>query len=558
MLMRLLTCLLAALLLAACSTTLPPLEAGSTPQNTLKRKYFQVKIPTHDGKLLAATVYQPDLQPGDVAPLIIATHGFGGFRAKRPFSIYGKTMLTGEAAIAAWKQGYWVVFYDQRGWGESQDVVHMSEKNYDIKDVSDVIDWSLTHLAGIKQLANGQPAIGMIGESQGGTIQMLASMQDPRIQAMAPIASYYDLNNVAPNGEMKSLWGINMLVTGGFSSGFDIGFMMRKPLSSTIRTGRASEATQQWFHDRSPVAECESGVTPQADALFIQGWRDSLFDMNQAVENAECVRKGGHEARIIAIQGGHILPWPVQKWSGKPFFNTEDNLYCGDYRQTLVETLLDWWNEKLKGDTRKVPDYCANLDYKEGMQPQTFPPENSTTFPIPRNWVWAPLAGLFEAFMIPFDTGSDMFRAMWPGADLRFLKPDGGFGRPRFIPVYIANQKDALFGTPTIDLQVGGAGKPSAMKLFVGVGIQHAGRRRVHVASEHLTPLPGKGIYRMELPAIAEPLKAGDRVGLIVYGFTSQFFWNSAYWGREATVDGSVTLPLTEYDYKNTNYLKRR
>ena len=39
-------------------------------------------------KKLAATVYQPELQAGENAPLIIATHGFGGFRAKRPMSIY--------------------------------------------------------------------------------------------------------------------------------------------------------------------------------------------------------------------------------------------------------------------------------------------------------------------------------------------------------------------------------------------------------------------------------------------------------------------------------------
>src|SRR3546814_5043867 len=75
---------------------------------------------------------------------------------------------------------------------------------------------------------------------------------------------------------------------------------------------------------------------------------------------------------------------------------------------------------------------------------------------------------------------------------------DGGFGRPRFIPVYIAHQKDALIGTPSLNLRVGGVGKSSAIKLFVGVGIQHQGQRRVHVASEHLTPLPGKGVYQLK------------------------------------------------------------
>lgn len=555
MLIRLLSCFSAfLLLLGGCTTTLPLATPGPA-QNTLERTYYQVKIKAHDGKILAATVYQPALEPGDVAPLIIAAHGFGGFRASRPFSIYGKTMLTGEAPLAAWKQGYWVISYDQRGWGDSQGVAHMGDADYDVKDVSDVIDWAMKHLPAIKKMDNGEPAIGMIGESQGAVIQLLASMQDPRIQVITPIASYYDLNNMAPNGEMKTNWGAVMLTMGGISSGFDIGFMTRKPLSKSIWSGRANAKVKHWFYEHSPVSHCEAGSEPQADALFIQGYRDSLFDMNQAVKNADCVRKGGHEARILAIQGGHILPWPVQKWSGKPLFNTDDNLYCGDYQVTMVQAVLDWWNEKLKGDTRKVPDYCVNLDYKQGFQPKQFPLQNSESFNLPRSWVWTPTAGLFEWLMIPFDVGFDIARDMWPGSDMRFLKPDGGFGRPRFVPVYIAHQKDALIGTPTLNVRVGGVGKSSAIKLFVGVGIQREGQRRVHVASEHLTPLPGKGVYQLSLPAIATPLKGGDRVGLVLYGFTWQYFWNSAFIWREATISGSMTLPLTRYEYKDTHFL---
>jgi ABC-2 type transport system ATP-binding protein len=555
MLIRLLPCLLGFfLILGGCTTTLPLAKPGDL-EKPLKREYYQVKIKAHDGKLLAATVYQPALQPGDTAPLIIATHGFAGFRAERPWSIYGKTMLTGEAPLAAWKKGYWVVFYDQRGWGGSQGVVHLGDKKYDVEDVSDVITWALTHLPAIRKMPDGSPAIGMIGESQGAAIQMLASGVDPRIKTITPIASYYDLNDMAPNGQIKSNWGAIMLTMGGLSSGFDIGFMTEPPFSfSTYWHAVANDKIKHWFHEHSPSSYCDAGEYPHADALFIQGYRDSLFDMDQAVDNADCVRKGGHDARILAIQGGHILPWPVQKWSGKPFFNTDDNLYCGDYKTTIVQAVVDYWNEKLEGDAQKVPEYCINLDDHEGLQPDHFPLDNSSSFSIPRSWVWTPTAGLFEDFMIPADTIGDWFRDLWPGADLRGLSENGGFGRPRFIPVYIAHQDDALIGTPTINLRVGGVGKPSAMKLFVGVGVQHAGERRVHVASEHLTPLPGKGIYQQDLPSIAYPLKSGDRVGLVLYGFTWQYFWNAAWIWREAVVEGSMTLPLTHYDYKDTNF----
>jgi len=98
--MRSALALLVVMLLGGCATTLPSATPGPLSQPLEARRY-QVEIPTHDGLTLAATVYQPALASGDTAPVIIATHGFGGFRAKRPFSIYGKTMLTGEAAIAA-------------------------------------------------------------------------------------------------------------------------------------------------------------------------------------------------------------------------------------------------------------------------------------------------------------------------------------------------------------------------------------------------------------------------------------------------------------------------
>lgn len=557
--------LLAALLgfvifLSGCTSTLPLVEPGPAEQ-ALKQKRYQVKIISHDGKKLAATVYQPKLNVGQSAPLIVATHGFGGFRAKRPLSIYGKTMLTGQAAIEAWRKGYWVVFYDQRGWGGSQGNVHMNDDEYDVADVSDVITWALDHLPAIATLENGEPAIGMIGESQGGAIQMIASMKDPRIQTITPIAGYHDLNSLAPQGLQKSAWGASLLPLGSFSSGFDTGFMYKKPFSSAIWSGKANEDMQRWYYEHSPASRCDQGMTPQADALFVQGYRDSLFDMQEATDNAQCVAEGGNEYRMLAIQGGHILPWPLQSWSGKPYFNTDKNLFCGDYQTQTSTAIVDYWDEKLKGLDRKVPDYCINLDYTQGLEAQQFPPINSKQFSIARNSVIAPASGLFEAFMVPADNIGDLFRGMWRGADLRFLKPNGGIGRPKFIPVYIANQDEALIGTPTVDLRVGGMGKSSAIKLFVGVGVQHASKRRVRVAGEHLMPLPGKGVYKLDLADIAVPLKAGDRVGLVVYGFTAQHFWrNSASWfiWRPAFVDGSITLPITDYQYKSTNYLRNR
>lgn len=536
--------LLSVFALSACSTTLPETQA-SLAQSPLEADYFQVRIPTRDGKKLAATVYQPELQAGQSAPLIIATHGFGGFRAKRPFSIYGKSILTGEAAIAAWKAGYWVVFYDQRGWGQSGGKVHMMDPDYEVADLSEVIDWSLNHLPGISRMNDGDPAIGMIGESYGAGLQTIATFTEPRLKALVPLTGWHDMNSIAPNGEFRTSWGAIQLIFGGINSGFDVGFMFAKPWRSAF-DGTINADMAELLYQRSPANFCDQGLAPQADALFIQGFTDTLFPFQQAELNYECWKNAGRDARIIGLQSGHTLPWPTQKWRGwLPLFQTDDNIHCGDYQDSTVATVVSWWDEKLRNGESRVPEYCVNVSEERGLEisEQQMPP--GKTYTLPKSKVTVPLAGAFEAFMIPFDTGADIFRSMWPGADLRNLTPNGGFGRPKFIPLDVVTGDDnVLLGKPKVTLTLAGTSGKKSMPVFIGIGVQHANKRRVRVASEQLIPLPEKGIYELELPALSQPLRSGDRVGLIVYGFTSQFPLNSAFIARTATLKGKVSLPL--------------
>jgi ABC-2 type transport system ATP-binding protein len=543
--MRAALTVLLAFIVAGCATTNLPEATPGPAQASLKQDFYQVRILTHDGKRLAATVYQPALAPGQTAPVIIATHGFGGFRARRPMSIYGKTMITGQAALEAWKKGYWVVFYDQRGWGQSQGKVNMMHPNYEIRDVSTVVDWALKHLPAIHQLEDGAPAIGMIGESFGGGAQTLASFVDPRLQALVPIATWHDANALAPNRHMKTHWGFHLLVPAAVTSGFDTGFMLQKPLRSGV-SGTLSHDAVDLLYERSPAYHCEQGKAPQADALFVHGFRDTIFPLQEALNNQACFTNAGRDARVVAIQGGHILPWPVQSWSGKPLFNTEKNVRCGSYEARLTSTIVSWWDEKLLGEERTVPDLCLTIDYRSGgLEDETFPVVKEV-FPVSHNRIQIPFAGLGEWLAVPIDNVGDVFRGMWPGADLRFLKPQGGIIRPRFIPLYIAGENEVLAGIPEIDLSVAGTASRRSTRLFVGVGVQEAGKRRVRVASEQVTPLPRKGHFRQELPAVARPLKAGDRVGLVVYGYHWQYFTNPSYWWSQTQISGSAALPIIE------------
>ncbi|MES2664390.1 MAG: CocE/NonD family hydrolase, partial [Pseudomonadota bacterium] len=107
----------------------------------LKARYFSVDIPSFDGTRIRATVYQPALAPKDTAPVIIHAHAFGFFRMSQPKSLYGRYLYTGKTAIEAWRQGYWVISYDQRGHGASGGKIGLMDPEFEVRDLSYIIDW---------------------------------------------------------------------------------------------------------------------------------------------------------------------------------------------------------------------------------------------------------------------------------------------------------------------------------------------------------------------------------------------------------------------------------
>ena len=130
-------------------------DTGSA--TVLSQTSYHTDIVAHDGTVLRATVFQPALEPGVAAPVIIHTHGFGAFRAPRRFSIYGQLVLSGQAAMAAWDSGYWLISYDQRGFGDSEGKVQLMDPDYEVRDFITVLDWADEHLPRVRRTPGGEP-----------------------------------------------------------------------------------------------------------------------------------------------------------------------------------------------------------------------------------------------------------------------------------------------------------------------------------------------------------------------------------------------------------------
>lgn len=504
--------LLGLALVSGCASMGPRERYQDTgPATALPQTSYHTDIVAHDGTVLRATVFQPALKPGVDAPLIIHTHGFGAFRAPRRFSIYGQLVLSGQAAIAAWDSGYWVISYDQRGFGDSEGQVHLMDPDYEVRDFISVLDWADHTLPRISRAADGDPLVGASGESYGGAVQILASIQDPRLDAIVPIATWYDLQEaLAPNDVVQSFWPFALDWLGTLGSGFDFDLINETSYQAAL-SGEIDSATTLDLSRRSPAEYCADGKGIQADALFIQGLRDVLFPLNHGLANWTCARNAGQDAYLVAIQDGHIMPWPLQAFSGMPLFNTQTDIRCGDYETTAVAMVL-----APGGELFAVPDTPVKLA----------------------------ISGRLELLLQPWDWLSGWFIPAEDVPPATEQPVTGGGLRPAFVPLYRAQAGDFLAGVPRLRVTTALENDQQDSVLFAGIGVLRPGSQAVEVIHEQFTPVRVPADQDAAMAGVVYPLAADETVGLVLQGFTGAYYNRGKGWGDRARVSGSVTLPL--------------
>lgn len=496
--------LLAALLLSGCAARDQLPDFSASAQQDLPATYFDAVIYARDGTRLSATVFQPALKVGEQAPVIVHTHGWGGWRVTRPNGFYGTQMMSGRAAVKAWQAGYWVISYDQRGWGGSEGDIEMMDPDYEVQDALAVIDWAAANLTRLSMDAPNDPKVGMLGESYGGAVQLLASATDPRIDAIVPIATWYDLSEaLAPDSHMKVGW-TSVLLSLGLSTGYDLGKFVQTPYLKSA-DGRMREPVRAELKAHSLTSYCARGQRPQADALLIQGMRDTLFPLNQGLAIRDCLQLGERDVRLLGMQGGHILPPPMQRWSGLPPFNNETVLHCDGRAINLYQSIISWYEDKLrgrKGVAASIPDFCVSLNLDQGVALQQLPSSQRIELPA--------------TAIRPLSSG--------------LLQPS------RLITLQQVQQPSALIGVPRVHLD-NAEGLPT---LFAALVVKRADGHS-EVLSEQVTPLNGQA--STELAAVSAQLQPGDTLGLRISGFSGQYLFNGSWQLSSSTLQGSVEWP---------------
>src|SRR3954453_22309026 len=122
-------CVLTAAFVAAALVVAPAADARD------------VVIPSFDAAPLSASFFPAQgLAPGQRAPTILETHGWGAVRDRDENS--ATLAPVGQVGLAPrGRAGFNVLTWDSRGFGESGGTVEVDSKDFEGRDVSALLDW---------------------------------------------------------------------------------------------------------------------------------------------------------------------------------------------------------------------------------------------------------------------------------------------------------------------------------------------------------------------------------------------------------------------------------
>ncbi|KPC84952.1 alpha/beta fold hydrolase [Streptomyces sp. NRRL S-4] len=222
-------------------------------------------------------------------PAVLIGHGFGG----------SKNDVRAQAEKLA-ADGYAVMTWSARGFGKTTGEITLNAPDGEVKDVSGLIDW-LADRPEVELDAKGDPRVGVTGASYGGAVSLLAAGHDDRVDAIAPVISYWNLSDALfPDGVFKKLWSGIFVSSGGGCERFQK--QLCEMYERVAVSGKPDAAARELLDERSPEAVADRIDVP---ALILQGQSDSLFPLGHADAMAKAVKANGAPVSVDWIAGGH-------------------------------------------------------------------------------------------------------------------------------------------------------------------------------------------------------------------------------------------------------------
>ncbi len=249
-----------------------------------------------------ADLYLPSSTP---APAVVLAHGFGG----------SKESVATEADYLV-DQGFVVLAYTARGFGESTGTISMNAPDFEVADASSIIDYLATQDA-VTQDAPGDPRVGFAGGSYGGALSLMIAGYDPRVDAISADITWNDLQtslfgqSVIDNddvGVFKQLWS-GLFFSAGLTTNdgqvTDCGRFAPDwcaAYSTAAADGILTDQARALMAASSPASITDRITIP---TLLGGGQSDSLFPLDQVNANAEQISASNPNVKVVWHAGGH-------------------------------------------------------------------------------------------------------------------------------------------------------------------------------------------------------------------------------------------------------------
>ena len=264
---------------------------------------FTTTVISFDGTPISVNYFpKVGLTDGETAPTIfngpsLATAGYTD-----PNQV--TTVVGLVPGLKTLRPDYNVVTWDPRGEFASGGKLHLDSEDFEARDVSAIISW----VAGLNSTAfdpgtsgRTNPLIGMVGGSYGGGIQLTTAGIDKRIDAIAPGIAWNTLNGALyPNHAFKTSWA-SLLLLSLVVSGSRLDSQIYSGIATGVLFGFLTPRQQEFLSSNSPATVVGDITVP---TLFLQGTVDTLFPLQQAIENATALDPSV-PVKMIWYCGGH-------------------------------------------------------------------------------------------------------------------------------------------------------------------------------------------------------------------------------------------------------------
>ncbi|MCP5325348.1 MAG: prolyl oligopeptidase family serine peptidase [Oceanospirillaceae bacterium] len=212
-----------------------------------------------DGTQIAGNIFVPTNVSGP-RPAIIFVSSWG----------LNEYEYLAEAARFA-EEGYIVLSYSARGWGESGGLIDTAGPK-DMEDFSSAIDYLIANYN------VDASKIGASGISYGSGISLLGAAHDSRIRAVVAMSTWGSLvESLYGQQTPRQVWGSLLVLTGKLLGRMD---PIIEDTWNDVSNHRNIPAVTTWADERSPLKFVSQLNTNKPAVYISQNWGDNLFQVN--------------------------------------------------------------------------------------------------------------------------------------------------------------------------------------------------------------------------------------------------------------------------------------